>query len=380
MYPKKLAELIDNCLDAPNIAPPLYVWGPPGIGKSQIVKGQAKKRHIGWVDNRPLLHDPTDYRGLLVVIGNHAEWVSPSELPTDNFCMGCNLVLHEHSMVATGVRIEATDGTVTGVKCKRCGSSDIVWKGLFMADEVSSAPPMTQASLYQLFLDRKIGEYQFPKGWFMVAASNRIEDRAVVFRTSSALSNRFTHIDLELSLDDWVDWAFDNKIDPDIIGFLKWRGIELLFNFDPKSSDKAFTTPRTWEKTSILMGIVRSNSILHEAMGGTLGKGTATEFLAFLKIRKELPDLMPILQGTSNYAPPQNRIDLKYAIVSALVSQADPKKHFDNLLKWSKNISEEFAALLVRMMVSKERQMVQTAPSFKSWALAHSDVILGSSK
>jgi hypothetical protein len=266
---------------------------------------------------------------------------------------------------------------VTGVTCKLCGSTDVVWKGIQMDEELSSAPLMTQVAFYQLVLDKQIGEYHFPKGWIQIATSNRIEDRAIVNRTSTALLNRFFHVDYDHSVDDWVEWGLtDGHIDPNIIGYVKWRGDVALFNFKPESSERAFATPRSLEAASKLIHLVRSREVLVEVLEGCTGKAWTADFIAFLKVQTELPALEPILQGTSSYVPPQNRMDLKYALVSALASRADAKKHYNNLIKYTKHLPEEFAVLLITMMVSIDKSAVMTAPDFGAFALAHQDVIL----
>ncbi len=375
--PKKIFELQENMLDYPRTTPSLYLWSPPGVGKSSVTKSVATKHHIGFVDNRAPLHDPTDYRGIPTVSGDVALWLPPSDLPTPNFCMSCNSILHKNQMELTGKRVENLDGTVSGVKCKVCGSEDITFKGILVLEELSSAPPMTQAACYQLTLDKRIGEYIFPKDWIIVATSNRMEDRAVVYRTSTALLNRFFHIDFEFSVDEWIDWGLnEGKINPNIIGFIKYRGNELLFNFKPESSERAFATPRTWDFASRLMSMISSKAILVESLEGCIGKAATADFVAFLKVQTELPDLNTILNGNFTYVPPQNRMDLKYALVSALASRANPKQHFENLIKYASKLPEEFAVLLVTMMVSRDTAAVQTAPSFLTWAQAHQDTIL----
>ena len=75
-------------------------------------------------------------------------------------------------------------------------------KGILFLDEMNSAPRAVQAAAYQLILNRKIGEYELPVGWAVVAAGNRAGDRAVVNDMPSALANRLVHIDFKVDVDD----------------------------------------------------------------------------------------------------------------------------------------------------------------------------------
>jgi hypothetical protein len=193
-------------------------------------------------------------------------------------------------------------------------------------DEITSCPPLMQAVSYQLVLDRRIGEEELKDGWYVMAAGNQLKDRAVVYRMSTALANRFFHVHFDVNIDDWVEWAMKGKINPNIIGFLSWRPELLAPEFNPESDEKAFPSPRTWEYAHRLLGGIAQSRILHESLEGTIGKGTTAEFMAFLKVQTELPDLNLIFAG-QDYVPPEKRMDLRYALVSALATRATPNQY-----------------------------------------------------
>jgi len=173
-------------------------------------------------------------------------------------------------------------------------------------------------------------------------------------------------------VDDWVEWALANGIDPNIIGFLKFRD-NLLFQFDPSSSEHAFPTPRTWERASRILSLPKS--LQAETLTGTIGKGATAEFMSFLKIQTELPDINSILNGQNkDYLP--TRTDLKYALVSALASRATGTKQLNNCIEYSYKLPAEFGVLLVTMMVSKDEKGVVSCPSLEKWAREHQDIII----
>jgi hypothetical protein len=82
---------------------------------------------------------------------------------------------------------------------------------------------MVQASCYQLVLDRKLGEYTLPDGWAIVAAENRDSDRAATTRMPTPLRNRFVHLEFEVDLQEWCEWAIQAAIRPEVIAFLRFR-------------------------------------------------------------------------------------------------------------------------------------------------------------
>ena len=362
MKPKRVKEILNKALEDPTAIQPLHIWGPPGIGKSAIPKQVCEEKQVGFVDMRLAQRDPTDLRGIPAVIDGKARWLPPPELPTDHFCLDCQRVLQDISTEKRGIK---------GKFCPFCGSDKLTDKGILFLDEMTSAPPLTQASAYQLTLDRRIGEYILPKGWYIIAAGNRIEDRAVVYRMSTALANRFVHLDFQVNLDNWIEWALLNQIDSNIIAFIHWRGGDLLFAFKPDSNEKAFATPRTWEYASKVLKLCSKGS-LAETLEGTVGKGATAEFMSFLKVQTELPDINTIFKG-DNFVP--KRIDLKYALISALATKATGKQ-FERLLKYSEHLPEEFAVLLVSMLTSKDEQSLATAPSLDKWARSHADVLI----
>ena len=102
---------------------------------------------------------------------------------------------------------------------------------------------MVQASLYQLLLDRKVGEYELPEGASLIACGNRETDRGVVHRMPTPLASRFVHLEIRVDAEDWMGWGAANGIVPEVLYFA-YRP-DLLHQFDPQSTEKAFPCPRT---------------------------------------------------------------------------------------------------------------------------------------
>src|SRR5690606_7736890 len=186
---------------------PVMLWGPPGVGKSQMVAQVAARFSVPVIDIRLSQMEPSDLRGIPFRVGDLVEWAVPAMLPDR----------------------------------ERHGPA-----GILFLDEITSAPPSVSAAAYQLILDRRLGAYQVPEGWAIFAAGNRQGDRGVTYIMPAPLANRFSHYEVEPSLDDWVTWAYGNGIDERLIAFLRFRP-ELLFDFDPAHNPVAFPSPRSWE-------------------------------------------------------------------------------------------------------------------------------------
>jgi len=325
MKPSKIKEALRICIKAMQ---PTFIWGPPGVGKSQVVAQVAKEIGHKLTDIRTVLLDPVDLRGLPTVENGVAKWCPPDFLPKKG-------------------------------------------KWIVLLDELNAAPPLVQAACYQLVLDRKIGEYTLPKDCVVIAAGNRETDRAVTSRMPSPLANRFLHLNFEADLEDWVEWALDKEIMTEIIAFLRFRP-ELLINFDPTRNEKAFPTPRSWEFTSNILS-ANGSDIEYDLVAGIVGEGAATELMGFLKIIRNLPDIDMILMSPAKAAVPDNPAVL-YAICGALAKKAT-EQNMSRVVKYGNRLPAEFSVLLIRDCIKKNEDLTKTR-AFIEWASVHSNVLL----
>ncbi|MGE4418270.1 MAG: AAA family ATPase [Sulfurimonas sp.] len=286
---------------------PTFLWGAPGIGKSSIVKQIAKSKDIGFIDLRLALMDPTDLKGIPFYDkeSHTALWAPPAFLPREG-------------------------------------------RGILFLDELNSAAPSVQASAYQLILDRRVGEYELPEGWAIVAAGNREGDRGVTYRMPSPLANRFVHFEMDVHVEDWRLWAYKNALDERVISYISYKN-EHLFTFDAKSDIKSFATPRSWEYVNSILESSVSENLLLETVGGAVGKDVAVSFLAFCKVMNRLPDINTILEsGSGEYS---DEVDVLYALstglVSAYLKEKDDTK-LQNLLRYTLGLKSEFAVMTVQ--------------------------------
>jgi hypothetical protein len=301
---------------------PLYLWGPPGVGKSSVVRQAAEKAVLEVLDLRAVLLDPVDLRGLPRIEDGIALWCPPAFLPKDG-------------------------------------------AGVLFLDELAQAPPLVQAACLQLCLDRRVGEYQLPEGWGIIAASNRQEDRAGAHRLISPLLNRFVHLDLEVSHEDWQAWAVGAGIAPEVRSFLRYRPA-LLFQFDPMSNQRSFPTPRSWSFVSEVLPRTPSE-LLHPVVTGCVGEGPSAEFVGFVRICKDLPDLDQVLRQPTTTTVPQQPAVL-YALVGALVEkcrQAD-QATLSAFVQYGTRLPDEFGVLAMRDVLAINPKLI-SLPAAQTW-------------
>ena len=253
--PSEVRQSIESCF---RIGRPIFVWGPPGIGKSEIVGqiGEDANREV--IDVRLSLWEPTDVKGIPFFnpATGKMEWAPPIELPSD------------------------PDSTA-----------------ILFLDELTSAAPATQAAAYQLVLNGRIGTYILPKGVSIVAAGNRDSDKGVTYRMPSPLANRFVHAEMKCNHTDWEQWAIKNQIHEQVIGYLAYSKQD-LYDFDPRSSTRAFATPRSWTFVSdVLKDNAVSENTLRDLVAGSVGDGIVGKFMRHRLIANELPRPEDVLAG-----------------------------------------------------------------------------------
>jgi len=241
---------------------PLFLWGPPGIGKSDIVRqitDSFTNAHL--IDIRLSLWEPTDIKGIPYFDSNSGTmvWGAPSELPSAEFAAQFDNIV------------------------------------LFL-DEMNSAAPSVQAAAYQLILNRRVGTYKLPDNVVIVAAGNREADKGVTYRMPAPLANRFIHLELRVDFNDWFQWAVDNRIHKDVVGYLTFAKKD-LYDFDPKSPSRSFATPRSWSFVSELLEDGIDDNTTTDLVSGAVGEGLAVKFMAHRKVASSMPNPTDILLG-----------------------------------------------------------------------------------
>lgn len=338
---EELSKVIQLCYKNKVTA---FIWGPTGIGKSDTIREAAKaiakeaklqyceqgepdEEKFTVIDARLSQMDPSDLRGLpFVSKEGKTAWAYPSWLPTKG-------------------------------------------KGILLLDEVNLAPPLVQSSAYQLVLDRKLGDYNLPDGWGIVAAGNRAEDKAYTFELAGPLCNRFAHIELAVPpIAEWTEWALQNGVDSRLVTFLNYKP-QHLYKFDSKLKEKAFPTPRSWARyCSPLIKDVSDNAFLLTLMSSAIGEGCAVECVAYLKLTKQI-DLNDILEHPEKAADLKG-IDVKYSLVSALAElvKKDTKTTLPKVCAVAEHFEAEFSILLLRFIKASVPKLLEYVQKDKTIA------------
>ena len=300
---------------------PMFLWGPPGIGKSEVVADITQELGGLMIDLRLGQMDPTDIRGIPFYnkeLGK-MDWAPPIDLPDTETASQYPVVV------------------------------------LFM-DEMNSAAPAVQAAAYQLVLNRRIGKYILPDNVVMVAAGNRESDKGVTYRMPTPLANRFVHAEMRVDFPSWQEWAVKNQIHKDVVGYLSFAKQD-LYDFDAKSSSRAFATPRSWTFVSELLEDEDiDETTATDLIAGTVGEGLAVKFMAHRKIAGKLPKPEDVLSGKSKELAVKEVsamyslvISLCYELKAAVENKVEDKKFHEMSDNFFRYMMDNFETELVVM-------------------------------
>jgi hypothetical protein len=239
-----------------------FIWGPPGVGKSSIVRALGKSL------------------GMDVVILPISQ-MRPEDL------IG----------IPTYKRVGKVKGTEYAPPVFLLREEPYV---LFL-DELNAGAQDVQVAMYSLILDRQLGGHSLPKGARVIAAGNRRADKAANVGTmSTALINRMIHVELDAGGEEWLAWADNfvpepgrNPIHPLIVAFI--RSDKTMLNESAaeagKVRDKAvqFATPRSWHILSDALWVydeTGDDMYLRAISTGSVGSILGPMFHKFVQLAK----------------------------------------------------------------------------------------------
>ena len=270
---------------------PVFLWGGPGIGKSDLVHEFAREQRMELIDQRLTTLDSVDLRGLPWIDTQKGltRWYRPEFLPAEN--------------------------------CP----------GIILLDELTAAEPRLQAASYELVLDRRVGPHELPSDWWVVGAGNRPEDGAICYAMGTALADRFCHILVEANAKDWIDWGLQHEIHPSVITFIKIHPDYLNSNQGQEETDQLIRpSPRSWERVSHLVKKTTDPKVRSIGVAGLVGEAAAIQYQACCEELEGLPPIEDLLLMKVPAAVRRvpKRLSALYGLAYSLVSYANEPETF----------------------------------------------------
>jgi hypothetical protein len=314
---------------------PVMMWGAPGLGKSAIVWQLGAKQGRKVIEYRANLREPVDVRGIPVpdLVSGTTRWLVPEDLPN----------------------------------AERDGEF-----GYLFLDEINTASPQMMAVLFGLVLDRRIGDYVLPAGWQIIAAGNRVSDRAAAQRMPTALRNRFSHLTVLPDVNAWAVWANANGVAPEMVAFVRLRR-ELIHRM-PRGDENAFPTPRSLTAAAEFVD-EPSIALRQKLFAMHVGNDVAGELNGFIELYQSLGSLDDIVADPANAKVPTEPSQL-YAVCTGLARLAT-RKNWSQIVTYAERLRGEHQVLLVHDAVMRDPKLKETS-AYSKWAVANQGALMQS--
>lgn len=330
----------------------LHLIGPPGVGKSDSIKHKIRHalsahfgEEFGYHDVLLPTVDAPDIRGFLIPTKDKEGH------PTSFFTRSAILPTREY--LATHPR------------------------GIMLLDERNAADMLTQKAMAPAVLSKRFGEEYLPVGWWVISASNRLEDSSGVIRSPKHLVNRERTIAIEGDVLSWSLWAEEQQVHPMLIAFAKQQPSVVFTEAVPKA-EGPFCTPRSFVSAGRLLSkaagvdtdgnpnmVIPQSGILSSMVAGDIGDGSCAQLMAYLKVADELPTIQEILDKPKDAKAPES-LSAAYAAAQMCLHYATPQ-NIDKLWTYTERLKKELQVSVAKQLVQKGAGTLLNSKALGTW-------------
>lgn len=263
-----------------------------------------------------------------------------------------------------------------------CGDSPI----LVMLDEIGKAMRPVQNALLTLLLEKRVGSHYLPEGSVVFATTNLSTD-GVGDKMEAHAKNRVSFLTVRKpDADQWMEWAINNDVQPEVIAWVKQYphclssytdGDEVAndnpYIFNPRKQQAAFVSPRSLAHASHIVAnrAHLNDDTLITALSGTIGESAARDMQAFLHVADALPPFKVCVEKPDTTPVPTDPIA---SVILALgsVTRVD-RSNIDAWMQYLVRLPREVQFLFAtNAMRSRSAATVATSKRFTEWASQNS--------
>jgi len=232
---------------------PVFLMGPPGIGKTAIMEQIASEMGVGLLSYSMTHHTRQSALGLPFIVHKNYEG------------MECDVSEYTMSEIISAVYDLMEN---TGIK-----------EGILFLDEINCvsetlAPIMLQFLQYKVF-----GRHKVPDGWIVVTAGNPPEYNNSVREFDIVTWDRLKRVDCEPDFAVWKEYGYHAGIHPAIMTYLEIKKKD-FYLVESTVDGKSFVTARGWDDLSQML-------LLYERNGIKVDEKLISQYLQNKKISKD---------------------------------------------------------------------------------------------
>ena len=229
----------------PRVQRPLFLVGPPGIGKTAIMAQVASELGIGLVSYSMTHHTRQSALGLPVI--EHHDYKGYG-FDASEYTMSEIIASIYEYMAKTGLE-----------------------QGILFLDEVNCVSETLYPSMLQFLQFKTFGKHSVPDGWIIACAGNPPEYNRSVHEFDIATLDRIRKIEVEPDIDAWKAYAAEAGVHPAITTFLETEK-DYFYRIESTPGGKSFVTARGWEDLSRMI-------MLNERIGEPVEQDLIAQFV-----------------------------------------------------------------------------------------------------
>lgn len=294
---------------------PVFLIGPPGIGKTAIMEQIARRMKVSLVSYSITHHTRQSALGLPFI--------------TKRVYDGKEYSISEYTMSEIIASVYDT--------IEKTGNKE----GILFLDEINCVSETLSPAMLQFLQYKIFGKHRVPEGWIVVTAGNPPEYNKNVHEMDIVTLDRLKRIDVEPDYTVWRDYAVNRNLHSAILNFLDQKP-EFFYSVTTSIDGKSFVTPRGWEDLSDMMRLYEHHNILIDydlinqyLQNSKIAREFATYYDLFNRYKKEY-QLESILSGKASESliekAKESAFDERLAVVGMLLDEITAKIRQVNFL------------------------------------------------
>jgi len=246
-------------------------------------------------------------------------------------------------------------------------------RGMVVLEEYGQATGDVKRATAPIIREKRNGEYLFPAQTDVLLLSNRPEDRSGVSKDFDFLINRRNQLTLHADIDAWLVWAHANGVTPMSMAFAK-RNTDKVFANKAPEKQGPWLTPRSLKSADDFLQVAMADGthlddpIIAQNLGGIIGQGYTHVYIAFAKVRDQLPSYSSILQDPEGTRVPTEPDQMMF-LAFDLASKVD-RNNIKPIVKYIKRMPSDLSVAFYRAATQRDKSLVSTS-EFGDWAVSN---------